>query len=459
MAPKLFKSINKLILYLSILAAAVCIATFSKAYSLKSFLRPDASSTHAAFFPSHVNEQEITQTLNLVIHKLRHELDQMRVLPHDTPLRSKHAPLLADVLGLIESVRDSLSVSPSLDRDPDQEARTAQFAPADHFLTEEIRKYILVKPNRLGKQNFMGANGTFTSIGHGCFAARDELESYMDYDIGDVCNDDWKLAQKLMIHGCDPLPRRRCYARAPQIYTRPLPMNESLWKLPDDRNVRWGGYRCKNFTCLASNVTKKGFFKCAECFNLVDHESPRWINPVYQNPNVNLTSDFMISDVLELKRGEIRIGLDFSVGTGTFAARMREHNVTIVTATVNLGAPFNEMIALRGLVPLYVTVNQRLPFFDNTLDLIHTTRFLDGWIDLVLLEFVVYDWDRVLRPGGLLWIDSFFCLKEDLDEYLGVFGMMRYKRHEWIVVPKFDKNDDREVFFSAVLEKPSRPFR
>ncbi|KAG6437736.1 hypothetical protein SASPL_102662 [Salvia splendens] len=350
MAPKLFKSINKLILYLSILAAAVCIATFSKAYSLKSFLRPDASSTHAAFFPSHVNEQEITQTLNLVIHKLQHELDQIRV---DTPLRSKHAPLLADVLGLIDSA---------------------------------------------------------------------------------TC--DWKLAQKLMIHGCDPLPRRRCYALAPQIYTRPLPINESLWKLPDDRNVQWGGYRCKNFTCLASNVTKKGFFKCAECFNLVDHESPRWIKPVYQNPNISLTSDFMISDVLDLKRGEIRIGLDFSVGTGTFAARMREHNVTIVTAAVNLGAPFNEMIALRGLVPLYVTVNQRLPFFDNTLDVIHTTRFLDGWIDLVLLEFV-----------------------EDLDDYLGVFGMMRYKRHEWIVVPKFDKNDDREVFFSAVLEKPSRPFR
>jgi len=41
---------------------------------------------------------------------------------------------------------------------------------------------------------------------------------------------------------------------------------------------------------------------------------------------------------------------------------------------------------------------------------------------------------------------------------LEAFKMLRYRRHKWIVVPKLDK-DDREVFFSAVLEKPPRPFR
>ncbi|KAJ3686212.1 hypothetical protein LUZ61_015376 [Rhynchospora tenuis] len=161
---------------------------------------------------------------------------------------------------------------------------------------------------------------------------------------------------------------------------------------------------------------------------------------MYVDPSSNLTSDFLIQDILGLKPGEIRIGLDFSVGTGTFAARMRDFNVTIISATINLGAPFSEMIALRGLVPLYLTVNQRLPFFDNTLDIIHTTRFLDGWIDIVLLDFILYDWDRVLRPGGLLWIDSFFCLKEDIDDYLEVFNMLRYKKHKWVVVPKIDKD-------------------
>ncbi|KAL0464856.1 UNVERIFIED_CONTAM: hypothetical protein Slati_0373200 [Sesamum latifolium] len=458
-----WKGIHRLVICVGTLAILVCIATLSKAYSLRSFLVSDTSCNYRNIVAPRTNEREIKETVGIVIHRIQQQLDQMRDSPHEWVPKSKHASFLADILGLIETVQESLS---GTEESPQENGPLNPLSTSDHhkeealeyFLTEEIRKYIRIKPNRLGKQNFMGANGTFTSIGHACFSMRKELEEYMDYDIGDICNDDWKLAQKLMVHGCDPLPRRRCFAKAPQFYAKPLPINESLWALPDDKNVRWSQYRCKNFTCLVGNSTAKGFFKCSDCFNLINHESPRWIKPVYQDPNSNLTSDFLITEVLDLKPGEIRIGLDFSVGTGTFAARMREHNVTVVSATVNLGAPFSEMIALRGLIPLYLTINQRLPFFDNTLDLIHTTRFLDGWIDLVLLDFVLYDWDRVLRPGGLLWIDSFFCLKEDLDDYLAVFKMLRYRKHKWIIVPKWDKNNDLEVFFSAVLEKPPRPF-
>lgn len=205
---------------------------------------------------------------------------------------------------------------------------------------------------------------------------------------------------------------------------------------------------------------RKGFFKCADCFNLTHHEKPRWMGSLLTDGDGNGTSpEFSIEEVVGfLPAGEIRIGLDFSVGTGTFAIRMRDlKNVTMISATINLGAPFSEMIALRGVVPMYLTVNQRLPFLDNTLDIIHTTRFLDGWIDMVLLDFVLYDWDRVLRPGGLLWIDSFFCLESDLDAYLGAFKTLRYKTHKWLLFPKLDK-DSKEIFFSAVLAKPLRPF-
>lgn len=378
----------------------------------------------------------------------------MRDSAKDSSSVLKYSSFLSDILGLIKLAQASNPLSTPKQQ---QDVGLSQVLPAhvdpDYFLIEEIRKYVRIKPNRLRKQNFMGANGTFTSIGHACFSMKEELEEYMDYDVGDICKDDWRLAQKLMVHGCDPLPLRRCFSRSPILYSQPFSVNESMRRLPDDRNVRWNQYICKNFTCLATNKTRKGFFKCADCFDLTDQEMPRWVNPVYQDPNSNLTADFVMTEVLDLKPGEIRIGFDFSVGTGTFAARMRELNFTIISASINLGAPFNEMIALRGLVPLYLTINQRLP-----LDLIHTTRFLDGWIDFVLLDFVLYDWDRVLRPGGLLWIDSFFCLKEDLDDYLEAFKMLRYKKHRWVVVPKMDKDDDREVFFSAVLEKPPRPF-
>ncbi|MQL69184.1 hypothetical protein Taro_001468 [Colocasia esculenta] len=110
-----------------------------------------------------------------------------------------------------------------------------------------------------------------------------------------------------------------------QLYTRPLPTSQSLWSLPDDRNVLWSGYWCKNFTCLARvNATGKGFFKCADCFNLTHHEAPgRWMQVAYADPSTNQTSDFLIEQVLAIKLGQIRVGLDFSVGTGTFAAKQR----------------------------------------------------------------------------------------------------------------------------------------
>ncbi|KAK1440486.1 hypothetical protein QVD17_06313 [Tagetes erecta] len=313
------------------------------------------------------------------------------------------------------------------------------------FVTEEIKKYITPKENRVGKKNIYGSEKIYNSIGHGCVSVKRELQVYMDYDIGSFCKDDWNVAQSLMIKGCDPLPRRRCLTRASKLYQKPYAINESLWRVPDGRNVRWSNYMCRNFECLSSKNPKRGYSKCVGCFEM-EKEKVKWVT------NTSVPTDFLIKDALSVKPGEIRIGLDFGIGTGTFAARMREHNVTIVTTALNLGAPFNEMIALRGLIPLYVTLNQRLPFFDNTMDLIHTTGFMDGWIDLQLMDFILFDWDRILRPGGLLWVDRFFCNRKDLDDYMYMFLQFRYKKHKWVIAPK----SKDEVFLSALLEKPPR---
>ncbi|GMG99725.1 hypothetical protein Nepgr_001565 [Nepenthes gracilis] len=315
----------------------------------------------------------------------------------------------------------------------------------NYFVTEEIRKYITPKGNKNGKINIFGAKGIYNTIGHACVLMKKELEDYMDYDISSFCNDDWNLAQKLMLHGCDPLPRRRCLTRASKLYLKPYPINESLWKIPDGRNVRWSNYKCRNFECLSSKNPQRGYTKCSGCFEM-EKEKLKWVQ------TSSLPVDFLIDEVLAIKPGEMRIGLDYSVGTGTFAARMREHNVTIISTALNLGAPFNEMIALRGLIPLYITPNQRLPFFDNTMDLIHTTAFMDGWMDLLLMDFMLFDWDRVLRPGGLLWIDKFFCSRSDLDDYMYMLLQFRYKKHKWVVSPK----SKDEVYLSALLEKPPR---
>lgn len=313
------------------------------------------------------------------------------------------------------------------------------------FVIEEIRKYITPKENRVGKVNIYGTDRVYNTIGHACVAMKTELEQYMDYDVGSYCKDDWNLGQKLMVRGCDPLPRRRCLTRASKLYLKPYPINESLWRMPDGRNVRWSNYQCRNFECLSSKNPKRGYSKCTGCFEM-EKEKLKWVG------NASLPIDYSIKEVLSVKPGEIRIGLDFGVGTGTFAARMREANVTIVSTALNLGAPFNEMIALRGLIPLYITLNQRLPFFDNTMDLIHTAGFLDGWIDFQLLDFILFDWDRVLRPGGLLWIDRLFCKRKDLDDYMYMFLQFRYRKHKWAIAPK----SKDEVYLSALLEKPPR---
>lgn len=234
------------------------------------------------------------------------------------------------------------------------------------------------------------------------------------------------------------------------MFSKPLPLNSSLWTNPSDVNILWNKYKCKDYSCLVSHETigKRGFYKCSDCFDL---SKRAWEVPT----NESESAEFTVDEVLSLKPGEIRIGLDFSPTTGTFAAIMKEKNVTIASGTINLGAPFNEVTALRGLLPLYISIGSRLPFFDNTLDIVHSTLFFDGWIGMELLQFVLFDWDRVLRPNGILWVDRFFCKKEDLNIYLDEINRLGYRKLLWRVVPKMDKEGD-EMFFSAVLEKPAR---
>ncbi|KAL2504957.1 S-adenosyl-L-methionine-dependent methyltransferase superfamily protein [Abeliophyllum distichum] len=223
------------------------------------------------------------------------------------------------------------------------------------FDSAELRNYTLPKPNRpSGKKKFLGLESVYPSIGQGCARLASTLDRFMTYKAYHMCPDDWDLAQKLMITGCDPLPRRRCFSRTPR-YDKPRPLSSSLWTQPRDVDISWSRYKCKNYQCLVSNKTinNRGFYKCSDCFDL----TKRGWN-VQRNKNVS--AEFSIDEILMLKPGEIRICLDFSPTTGTFAALMREKNVTIASATLNLGAPFNEVIASKGLLPLYISVGSIL---------------------------------------------------------------------------------------------------
>lgn len=287
-------------------------------------------------------------------------------------------------------------------------------------------------------------------VGHPCELFPAELSRFMTYPVNGSCPDDELDAQRLLLKGCEPLPRRRCRPAAPVDFVEPAALPESLWSTPPDSSVVWTAYTCKNYACLIDRKNQKGFDDCKDCFELEGREKGRWVVPS-DNP-----VDFSIDEVLRLKpAGTVRIGLDIGGGSGTFSVRMKERNVTVVTTSMNLNGPFNSFIAARGVVPLFLSISQRLPFFDNTLDMVHSMHVLSNWIPDTLLHFIFFDIYRVLRPGGIFWLDHFFFVEEQMGKYVPMIDSVGFHRLKWVVGRKLDRGPElKEMYISAVLEKP-----
>lgn len=319
-----------------------------------------------------------------------------------------------------------------------------------HKLSSELK--LAVGPHKLplGFTPNLGADEIYPALGTACRRYQEELMQYMSYQIGGECPADDVFAQHLMLKGCEPLPRRRCHLKPPAGYVEPSPFPESLWSIPPDSSITWDAYTCKNYQCLVERNKDKGSYDCKDCFDLNGREKTRW---TFDNGEL----DYGIEQVLKMKpKGTIRIGLDIGGGSGTFAARMREHEVTIVTTTMNFDGPFNNFIASRGLVPLHISVANRLPFFENTLDIVHSMHVLSNWIPDVMLEFALFDIYRVLRPGGLFWLDHFFCIGNQLNStYVPTFDRIGFKKLRWNAGRKLDRGIEKnEWYISALLEKP-----
>ncbi|KAI3745979.1 hypothetical protein L6452_08394 [Arctium lappa] len=235
-----------------------------------------------------------------------------------------------------------------------------------------------------------------SSVDHSCVKSINLLSEFMNYTINGVCPHDWSLSHKLILRGCEPLPRRRCLSKISSL---------KIKKLNGD------------------------------CFDLVKgYESQRFLKPRGKN-------DFLIDEVLGLGgNGGIRIGFDIGGGCGTFAARMAEKNVTVVTTTLNMDASFSEFIATKGLFPLYLSLDHKFPFYENVFDIVRAGNGLDFGGDRLeksKLEFLMFDVDRIMRPGGLLWLDNFLCSNEEnrrnLKHLIEVSG---YKKRKWVVGEK-----------------------
>ncbi|KAH7835601.1 hypothetical protein Vadar_027818 [Vaccinium darrowii] len=321
----------------------------------------------------------------------------------------------------------------------------------DHINSLSHETKLAIGPHKLplGYSPRMGSDELYPPVGGACLKYKDELSQYMTYTVGGECPVDDVFAQQLMLRGCEPLPRRRCHPKAPTGYKNPTPLPGSLWTTPPDTSIVWDPYTCKNYKCLVERQKTPGYFDCKDCFDLKGREKARWL--------FDRGLDYGIDQVLKMRpRGTIRIGLDIGGGTGTFAARMKERNVTIITTSMNLDGPFNSFISSRGLLSMHLSISQRLPFFENTLDIVHSMHVLSNWIPDMMLEFTLYDIYRVLRPGGLLWLDHFFCLGHQLNvTYVPMLNRAGFKRLRWNAGRKLDRGVDKnEWYFSALLEKP-----
>ncbi|KAL6524777.1 hypothetical protein OROMI_030370 [Orobanche minor] len=316
-------------------------------------------------------------------------------------------------------------------------------------IANELKQFLNPHQLPLGKDSRTGITEMVSSVGHSCEKSVDLLSEFMSYRVNGLCPDDWSLGQKLILAGCEPLPRRRCFAKTvPKMGLHPFPL--SLWKNVSERIYSWSGLGCKNLACLNSKKLNRD---CAGCFDIVHgYETQKYVKPRGKN-------DFLIDDVLSMGNngGGIRIGFDIGGGSGTFAARMAERNVTIVTATLNVDAPFNEFIAARGLFPLYFSLDHRFPFYDNVFDIVHAANGLDIGGRAEKFEFLMFDIDRVLRVGGLFWLDNFYCSADDkklaLTRLIEKFG---YRKLKWVVGERINGSGKTEVYLSAVLQKPVR---
>nr|GMC55458.1 Methyltransferase type [Ipomoea batatas]GME11804.1 Methyltransferase type [Ipomoea batatas] len=317
-------------------------------------------------------------------------------------------------------------------------------------LSDEARLSMGSHKLPLGYAPRMGSDEVYPPVGGACLRYGEELARYMSYVVGEECPVDDGFAQKLMLRGCEPLPRRRCHPKSPVGYTEPTPLPDSLWSTPPDTSIIWDPYSCKSYKCLIERRLTPGFYDCKDCFHLQGREKNRWL---FDNGGL----DFGIDQVLATKpHGTIRIGLDIGGGSGTFAARMKERDITIITTSMNFDGPFNSFISSRGLLSMHLSVSQRLPFFENTLDIVHSMHVLSNWIPHTLLEFTLFDIYRVLRPGGLFWLDRFFCIASQLNStYAPMIERVGFKKLRWHAGMKLDKGRDKnEWYFSALLEKP-----
>ena len=86
----------------------------------------------------------------------------------------------------------------------------------------------------------------------------------------------------------------------------------------------------------------------------------------------------------------------------------------------------------------------------------HSAHVLGRWIPGEVLDLELYDIYRVLRPGGIFWLDHFSCTGKEMTEvYVPIIEKVGFRKLRWNTGRKLDKGPNAdEWYISALLERP-----
>lgn len=99
---------------------------------------------------------------------------------------------------------------------------------------------------------------------------------------------------------------------------------------------------------------------------------------------------------------------------------------------------------------MYLSLDHRFPFYDKVFDITHVGNGLDIGGRVEKLEFLMFDIDRVIRAGGLFWLDNFLCSNDEKRKKLArLIERFGYKKLKWVIWDTINGPRYPEVYLSG----------
>lgn len=168
-------------------------------------------------------ETDIAEEQNIISVRLNDSVEEIRELRRElrkareqsVQAQEKHIKLLTDIQANTRAIIDAQSDE---DRDSAVEAlnKSIEKDPYHRWMLDrrntlpaELREYVVPRKLPFGFNSALKSDHMTASVGQACVASVEDITKFMSYEVGKVCPDDDNLAQRLLLAGCEPLPRRR----------------------------------------------------------------------------------------------------------------------------------------------------------------------------------------------------------------------------------------------------------